>query len=820
MNWKSILLRKDWKHNKLQNILSVISILLGVAVLIATVITVTSAKQAFLKLLDSQNSGANLLASSVNEEQIKTAAFKYQSTDIKDAFPFYSADCYFENGGTYHEVYEMAVDFSKESEYGGYKLLSGSTPKNGECLIPEAMETQFRLNTGDTVTVRTESGKADFKISGIASNTGIANANLGTCILTDYRNMPGSGSITYKLMFKDGADVKAEKASLQTALKGKYTVDFPEGQGEQELNQVNQLFSLMMVFGFLTLLLGGFLINVTVNEFVRKMRQKIAVLKVLGAAQKNIVHLVLEKSLILGLFGAVPGVAAGIFGSFGLIRLVSSVFVDGMDIQPVVKIPAAVAIAVGAIVFCLAVSLPAAFRAAKESIVSGFRMYDKTSKAGVKKFIVIVAILIALVCGRLLTGESPVAKFFTYAAVLTAVYLISLVAFIPFSRLILKFVNRISAFNGFTVKNNLVKQSGKTINLSALFSFVIAISVAITLVVGEISDSINRMENGRFFGDAVVSTLTGEGLSKDVLAKICSANGVEKAYPIYQKDISIGSDSVRVQGFCLDAENENRLSGDWMIDKNSLQKLSDPDTVLLSSLVLSDNHLKTGDNITLGSGTSAKVLKIVGTFSSMSNDGKCAILSDRCFTDTFSDYSLRAVNIVKNSNISFNTLKSNISSAVNDDFIQVNGSDDVAQSQIKQDSQFILLINSMIFLLVLASILMLINSISMNIKNNSYSLAVTKLIGATSRNLIVQSSIEGILYGVFGAAAGTAAGIVLNFIMTSKMNSMDTWNLRMSVPAHTLIKGGIGFILVALLAEIIATVLNYKSNYKTVLAEE
>ena len=116
MNWKTLLLQKDLKHNRLQNILSILSILFGVAVLISTIITVTSAKNAFLKLLDSQNSGADLIATSVNDEPIKTADFDYQSSKIRDAFPFYTSDCYFENSGTYHELYEMAVDFSKESK--------------------------------------------------------------------------------------------------------------------------------------------------------------------------------------------------------------------------------------------------------------------------------------------------------------------------------------------------------------------------------------------------------------------------------------------------------------------------------------------------------------------------------------------------------------------------------------------------------------------------------------------------------------------------------------------------------------------------------
>ena len=342
----------------------------------------------------------SFIATSVNDEQIKTAAFNHQSREISDAFPFYTSDCYFENGGTYHELNEMAVDFSKENEYGGYKLISGSIPKTGECLIPETMGTQFHIKAGDTITVRTESGKTDFKISGIVQNTGIAAANLGVCVLTDYPNHPGSGegSVTFKLMVKDGTDVKAEKAALQSALKGKYTIDYPEGQGEQALSQVNQLFSIMMGFGFLTLLLGGFLINVTVNEFVRKMRQKIAILKVLGAVQHDVVELVLGKSMILGLLGAIPGAAAGIAGSFGLIHLVSTAFAGGMDIQPSVQIPVVALVMVSAIIFCVLVSLPASFRATKETIVSGFHRYNKTRAVSIKKLFVIGAVLIVLIC--------------------------------------------------------------------------------------------------------------------------------------------------------------------------------------------------------------------------------------------------------------------------------------------------------------------------------------------------------------------------------------------------------------------------------------
>lgn len=820
MSWKNLLLRKDWRHNKVRNSLSSLSILLGVGVLIATIITVSSTKGAFLQLADSQSSGADLIAASVNEQQIQTASFDYQNSDITDSFPFFSEDCYFENGGTYHDLSEMAVDFAKESEHDGYTLLTGSIPKNGECLISETMKTQYNLRQGDTITFRTESGKDTLTVSGITQNTGIAAANFGNCILVDYRNMPGDGNITYKLIFRQGTDVKAEKRALQNALKGRYTVDYPAGQTEAILSEANQLFDLMMGFGVLTLLLGGFLINVTVNEYVRKMRQKIATLKVLGAVQGDIVRLVLGKSFFIGLIGVLPGTAVGIGGSFGLIRLVDRSFTGSMDIHSIIHVPVIVAVSLAALLFCLLVSLPAAFRAAGESIVSGFFKYDKTASISVRRLISTGAAFLLLIAGRLFLGNSPVAKLFTYAAVITGIYLLALTAFVPCARLILKAINNVSPFNGFAVKNNLFKQSRKTINLAALFSFVIAISVAITLVVGEISGSVDGMEKGQYFGDAVVSSLTGQGFSSSVLKKIRQADGVKKAYPIYQKYVNIGSDTVQVKGFCLDQTNQSHLTNDWMIDASSLQKLNEPDTILLSSMVMHDGRLKVGDFITINAGTDAKSLKIIGSYNSMNNDGKNAILSDKSFLTAFSSYSLRAVNVLKNSQISFTTLKSNLSNAVNDSFIQVNSSSEIQKTQAKQNDQFIMLINCMIFILIAASILLLVNSISMNIRNNQYALSVTKLLGATSRNLVVQSCIEGIFYGIFGALAGTVTGVMLNVLMTARMNGMDTWNLKLTFPIPLLILCGIGFLFVALFAEIIATALNYRSNDKAALVQE
>ncbi len=816
MNWKLTLLKKDWIHNKTRNCLSSLSVLLGVAVIIATIITVSSTKNAFLQMADSQSSGANLLATSVSDQRINTAAFDCQNDDIGDAFPFFSEDCYFEYAGTYHTLTSMAVDFAKENKHDGCRLSGGVLPQNGECLIPEAMKTEYGLRLGDKITVRTESATKSLKVSGFVQNTGIATTNLGKCILTDYRNASGYGNIVYKLILKPETDIKTEKAVLQNALIGKYTVDYPSGQSEQILNEANLLFGTMMGFGFLTLLLGGFLINITVKDYVRKMRRKISILKVFGAVKADIIRLVSGKSLLIGLPGTMLGAAAGIGGSYGLIRLVDRSFTGGMNIQPVIRWSIIVATVIGALLFCLLISLPAALRAANENIMDGFHKFDKAVTISVKRVIFSAALFAILAAARVLSGQG----LFTFAALVAGIYFFALMAFLPCARLVLKLINRTSPFNGFAVKNNLVKQSRKAINLTVLFSFVIAISVGILLVVNEISCSTYNMEKGEYFGDAVVSSVTGHGLTKDILEKVRSSDGVDKAYPLYQKYVNLADDNVQMKGFCLDDTNKARLTDYWNIDKADLQRLGDPDTILLSEKVLNDRKLKIGDFIPIGTGADPKKLKIVGSYSTMSNDGKSGILSEQSFLSAFQNYSIRAVNVFGKNSVNDETLKSNITSSVNDSFIQIDSSSEVQKTAAKQSGQFLMLIDCMVVILVGAGILMLVNSISMNIKNNQYTLSVTKLLGATGRNLVIQSSIEGIIYGIFSSAAGILTGIVLNFILTGSMNKMTAWNLKATVPASILVICGIGFLFAVLFSEILATALNYKSDDKAILVQE
>ena len=821
MSWRGLLLKRELFGEKTRNILSILAVMLGVALIVATATTISSIKQQFLKIAGAESSGADLIATSVADQRVSTSAFGDTDAHIADAVPFFSEDSYYENGGTYHTLTLMAADFGRERRYGGYQLLSGSLPGNGECLITHNMESLFHLKTGDSMQIRTNGGSLIYRVSGIVRDGGIASDNFYQCILTDIHGFSGYGTMTYKLMLKSGVDGKAEKASLQKSLSGSYTVDYPSGKAEEFIKEADTLFDTMMGFGLLTLLLGGFLIHVTVNEFVRKMRANFSVLKVLGARRQAIIRLVLEKSLIMGLIGTILGVVLGAFGSLGLIRLVDRSF-SGGEIAIPVLFPWAeiIAAAIGAVLLCLLFSLPASSKATKESIVSGFRQYDRKQVVGLKRQVIAAVVFSLLVVARLLLGSSSVGKLTTFAALAAGIYFVAAAVFLPGARLLLKLIGRVSPFNGFTVKNNLSKQSGRAVSLAVLFSFVIAISMGVYCVVNEIGDATGRMEKGLYYGDAVVSSVTGQEIGSELLRKIEAAPGVDRAYPIYQKYLNLGSDDVQIKGYRLDDTTVKELSDDWSIDKNEARELSGKNAMILSRQVMDDLKLKTGDTVSVNTDDGMEAFHIVGSYETLNNNGITGIISEDTFLTSFKNYTIRAVNVFQKSGTNFDSLKVGIARSVSDSFIQVQSVDTVRSAEQKSDDRFLNLINCMIIVLVVASILILVNSIFMNIRNNVYSLTVTKLLGATNRDIMLQSGMEGILYGFFGIIAGEVSGSLLGWIMTAGMNHMAEWNLRFAVSPQILIVFGIGFLCAAILAELTAAALSYKGGMKSVLVKE
>jgi len=91
----------------------------------------------------------------------------------------------------------------------------------------------------------------------------------------------------------------------------------------EALTQMTRAFHInLSAMGLLALLVGGFLIYNTMTFMVLQRRTQLGTLRALGTTPKQIFLLTMSEALILGLFGSMCGLAAGLLLGQGLVQLV------------------------------------------------------------------------------------------------------------------------------------------------------------------------------------------------------------------------------------------------------------------------------------------------------------------------------------------------------------------------------------------------------------------------------------------------------------------------------------------------------------------
>ncbi|MGO1368751.1 ABC transporter permease [Senegalia sp. (in: firmicutes)] len=204
------------------------------------------------------------------------------------------------------------------------RIYEGKKPQSeGEALIGKSLKEDLNLSLGDNINIVTNSGKTkDMKISGFF-DLGVASINDSWMITTvetsqnlfDYDNSVTSIEMQVDEVFE--ADVIASK--IEDNLKGVNITNW-KAQNEQLLSGLNgqSVSSIMIqVFVMISVVLG--IASVLAITVLQKSKQ-LGILKAMGIKDKTASLIFLFEGLILGVMGAILGVALGLLISFAFTK--------------------------------------------------------------------------------------------------------------------------------------------------------------------------------------------------------------------------------------------------------------------------------------------------------------------------------------------------------------------------------------------------------------------------------------------------------------------------------------------------------------------
>jgi putative ABC transport system permease protein len=262
------------------------------------------------------------------------------------------------------------------------KITEGAAPKGADQVMVDGdTADKHDLKLGDEIAVITVVGTHTAKISGIAdftvTNPGAAIFYLD--VATAQKTLVGESDVftNINVTAEAGFSDAALKRNVVAALGGGYKVQTAQEVADANAEQIGEFMGVikyaMLGFAGIAFLVGVFLIINTFSMLVAQRTREIGLMRAIGSSRKQVNRSVLVEALLLGFFGALLGVGAGVGIAVGLMKLMS---MTGMKLSTddltIAWTTPVIGMVLGVVVTVLAAYLPAR-RAGKVSPMAALR---------------------------------------------------------------------------------------------------------------------------------------------------------------------------------------------------------------------------------------------------------------------------------------------------------------------------------------------------------------------------------------------------------------------------------------------------------------
>ncbi|MFI9759566.1 ABC transporter permease [Streptomyces sp. NPDC051963] len=205
--------------------------------------------------------------------------------------------------------------------FTGAALTSGAAPRTGEVVLDAAAARSAKAGVGDTVTLETATGRADFRASGLAKAGAGDTAEGATGWFADAQSStlaghPGKAD-AIAVLARDGVEADALAAEVKKALAGSdakvHTGDDRGAVEDSGLGYAKEMLTgLGGSFGGVAAMVAVFTASGTVALSVAQRAREFALLRAVGATPRQIRRAVAAEALLVapaaGLVGCLPGI--------------------------------------------------------------------------------------------------------------------------------------------------------------------------------------------------------------------------------------------------------------------------------------------------------------------------------------------------------------------------------------------------------------------------------------------------------------------------------------------------------------------------------
>ncbi|MFJ1558637.1 ABC transporter permease [Streptomyces mirabilis] len=661
------------------------------------------------------------------------------------------------------------------------EITSGHAPRGPtETMVDADTADKHHLKLGDELRTIAVTGDFKARIVGIATfkvtNPGAAVVYFDTA--TAQRELLGTtGRFTHiNLSTATGVTNDTLKQNVISSIgAGAYKVQTQKEYSDENRSGVGSFMDVikyaMLGFAGIAFLVGIFLIINTFSMLVAQRTREIGLMRAIGSSRKQVNRSVLVEATLLGFFGSILGVGAGVGLAVGLMKLMSAAGMDLSTRDLTVKATTPViGLVLGVVVTVLAAYLPAR-RAGKVSPMAALR--DAGTPADGK------AGLVRGIIGLVLTGAGTFALFTAAGAdkasdgslVLGAGVVLTLIGFViigpllaggvvrVISAVLLRFFGPVGRMAERNALRNPRRTGATGAALMIGLALVACLSVVGSSMVASATDELDKtvgtdfiiQGNQRIVPQAAKAIETTPGLEhvthyRDIEAKIVApddssdSDGVTAADPTYAQDL-----------------HRKTTAGE-------LTAAYGKDSMSVGSKFATKHHVKLGDTLTVAfkGGSTAKLKVAAITDDNVAIDQGARYLS----TETMRKY-LPADRIppdqimfasAKNGQEkqAYAALKKSMEQYPQ---YQVRDQSDYKQELKDQIGQLLNMVYGLLALAIVVAVLGVINTLALSVVERTREIGLMRAIGMSRRQLRRMIRLESVVIALFGALLGLGLGM-------------------------------------------------------------
>jgi putative ABC transport system permease protein len=373
---------RNIERSKVRTTLTIAALLIGVAMILVVRIMTTSFANDLFTWINAYIGGDIYIHASVPlradmANQINGIKGVYAATPIHyKNIDFRTPDGKFESL-TFMAVdpatYALVTNFVfSESDISDQNALS-ELNEGGAIFISSVVAEKFALNIGDSLTVKTNQGLVDFSISAVVVDF----FNQGMVITGNRHDLNRyfrSNEVS-TILVKTQPDAKPSDviSNIDQVYGKRYQLNLESNSDVRKdiTSLMDQAFSMFDVMAILAVLISSLGIVNTLTMNVMERTQEIGMLRAIGMTRGQVISMVLSEAALMGLIGAIIGLAFGVLLS--KIFLISMTAMSGYKLEFIVPLGGLLTSLIVALIISQISALQPARKAAKTNVLEAIR---------------------------------------------------------------------------------------------------------------------------------------------------------------------------------------------------------------------------------------------------------------------------------------------------------------------------------------------------------------------------------------------------------------------------------------------------------------